>query len=91
MERKKRAEDIAGYMRILLADPKNPLRHDQVAMLLLSSGQLEQAIGHMRDSLRLDPSSAPTHYNLGLALSCSGSSRGAHPVPGSHPAGPRAR
>ena len=69
VERKKRTEDIAGYTKILLADPKNPLRHDQVAMLLLSSGQLEPAIGHMRDSLRLDPSSAPTHYNLGIALS----------------------
>ncbi len=46
VERKKRAEDIAGYTKILLADPKNPLRHDQVAMLLLSSGQLEEAIGH---------------------------------------------
>jgi tetratricopeptide (TPR) repeat protein len=69
VEQKKRAEDIAGYTKILLADPRNPLRHDQVAMLLLSSGQLEPAIGHMRDSLRLDPSSAPTHYNLGLALS----------------------
>jgi tetratricopeptide (TPR) repeat protein len=69
VERKKRAEDIAGYTKILLADPKNPLRHDQVAMLLLSSGQLEPAIGHLRDSLRLDPSSAPTHYNLGIALS----------------------
>jgi tetratricopeptide (TPR) repeat protein len=68
-ERKKRTEDIAGYTKILLADPGNPLRHDQVAMLLLSSGQLEPAIGHMRDSLRLDPSSAPTHYNLGIALS----------------------
>jgi tetratricopeptide (TPR) repeat protein len=69
VERKKRAEDIAGSTKILLADPTNPLRHDQVAMLLLSSGQLEPAIGHLRDSLRLDPTSAPTHYNLGIALS----------------------
>jgi Flp pilus assembly protein TadD len=69
VERKKRAEDIAGYTKILLADPKNPLRHDQVAMLLLSSGQLDQAIVHMRESLRLNARSAPTHYNLGIALS----------------------
>jgi tetratricopeptide (TPR) repeat protein len=69
VERKKRTEDIAGYTRILQADPKNPLRHDQVAMLLLSSGQVDQAIGHLRNSLRLNASSAPTHYNLGIALS----------------------
>jgi tetratricopeptide (TPR) repeat protein len=69
VERKKRAEDLAGYVKILKADPANPLRHDQVAMLLLSSGQTEQAIGHLRESLKLNASSAPTHYNLGLALS----------------------
>jgi tetratricopeptide (TPR) repeat protein len=69
VERKKRTEDIAGYTKILLADPNNPVRHDHVAMLLLSAGQLDQAIGHMRESLKLDPKSAPTHYNLGLALS----------------------
>ena len=38
-------------------------------MLSLQSGQTEQAIGHFRDSLRLNPDSAPTHYNLGIALS----------------------
>ena len=69
VERKKRTEDIAGYTKLLLAERKNPLRHDQVAILLLSAGQLEQAIAHMRESLALDPKSAPTHYNLGLALS----------------------
>jgi tetratricopeptide (TPR) repeat protein len=69
VERKKRAEDIAAYTKILQADPANPIRHDQVAMLLLSAGQVEQATGHLRESLRLHANSAPTHYNLGIALS----------------------
>ena len=69
VERKKRTEDLAGYTKILEADPANPLRHDQVALLLLASGQLDRAVVHLRESLRLNASSAPTHYNLGLALS----------------------
>jgi tetratricopeptide (TPR) repeat protein len=69
VERKKRGEDIAAYTKILQAEPANPIRHDQVAMLLLSAGQVEQAIGHLRESLRLNAGSAPTHYNLGIALS----------------------
>ena len=33
------------------------------------SGRRAEAIAHFRESLRLNPDSAPTHYNLGLALS----------------------
>jgi tetratricopeptide (TPR) repeat protein/mono/diheme cytochrome c family protein len=68
-ERKKRAEDLAGYTKVLHGDPLNPLRHDAVAMLRLEAGQIDQAVVHFRDSLRLNPNSAPTHYNLGIALS----------------------
>jgi Flp pilus assembly protein TadD len=50
-------------------DPTNPLRHDIVGMLHLDGGEYEQAIAHFRESLRLNPLSAPTHYNLGVALS----------------------
>jgi tetratricopeptide (TPR) repeat protein len=67
--RKTRAEDIAAYTRVLATDPKNPLRHDAVAMLYLQDGQPEEALPHFRESLRLNNESAPSHYNLGLALS----------------------
>lgn len=67
--RKTRGEDIAAYTRVLQTDPKNPLRHDAVAMLLLQDGRPQEAIPHFRESLRLNRDSAPTHYNLGLALS----------------------
>ena len=69
VERKKLTEDLEGYTKILEADPANPLRHDQVALLLLGSGQMDRAVVHLRESLRLNASSAPTHYNLGLVLS----------------------
>jgi len=67
--RKTRTEDIAAYTRVLHDDPKNPLRHDAVAMLYLEDGRPQEAVGHFRESLRLNRDSAPTHYNLGLALS----------------------
>jgi tetratricopeptide (TPR) repeat protein len=67
--RKTRTEDIAAYAQVLKSDPRNPLRHDAVAMLYLQDGRTEDAIAEFRESLRLNDESAPTHYNLGLALS----------------------
>jgi Flp pilus assembly protein TadD len=67
--RKMRTVDIAAYTQVLAADPKNPLRHDAVAMLYLQDGQPARAAISFRESLRLNPDSASTHYNLGLALS----------------------
>jgi len=67
--RKTRTEDIAAYTRVLAGDPKNPLRHDAVAMLYLQDGRPQEAVTHFRESLRLNRDSAPTHYNLGIALS----------------------
>jgi Tfp pilus assembly protein PilF len=69
VERKKLVEDLAGFTKVLEGDPRNPLRHDQVALLHLRAGKTDRAIVHLRESLRLNPASAPTHYNLGIALS----------------------
>jgi tetratricopeptide (TPR) repeat protein len=70
--RKARAEDLAAYTRLLDTEPENPLRHDAVAALYLDDGQFDQAIAHFRRSLTLNAASAPTHYNLGYALSVRG-------------------
>ena len=70
--RKAHAEDLAAYTKLLQGDPANPLRHDAVASLYLDAGQMEDAIAHYRQSLRLNDESAPTHYNLGFALSARG-------------------
>lgn len=67
--KKTRGEDIAAYTRVLQGDPKNPLRHDAVAMLYLQDGRPQEAVPHFRESLRLNSDSAPTHYNYGIALS----------------------
>jgi len=70
--RKAHTEDFAAYTKLLQNDPGNPLRHDAVASLYLDAGQLDEAIGEYRQSLRLNGDSAPTHYNLGYALSVRG-------------------
>lgn len=67
--RKTRTEDIAAYTRVMESDPGNPLRHDAVATLYLQDGRAQEAVTHFRESLRLNDESAPTHYNLGVALS----------------------
>jgi tetratricopeptide (TPR) repeat protein len=72
VERKRSTEDLTAYTKLLQADPANPLRHDAVAMLYLEARRLDDAIGHFRQSLELNPSSASTHYNLGYALALRG-------------------
>ena len=70
--RKANAEDLAAYTKMLQGDPENPLRHDAVASLYLDGGMFDEAIAEFRRSLRLNPASAPTQYNLGFALSARG-------------------
>ena len=57
---------------MLRQDPENPLRHDAVASLYLDGSSIDAAIAEFRESLRLNPASAPTQYNLGFALSARG-------------------
>jgi len=69
INQKTRTEDLAAYTKVLQTDPKNPLRHDAVAMLNLQLGHIAEAEAEFRESLRLNPESAPTHYNIGLVFS----------------------
>jgi tetratricopeptide (TPR) repeat protein len=70
--RKANTEDLAAYTKMLRSDLENPLRHDAVASLLLDGGKFDEAVAEFRQSLRLNPDSAPTQYNLGFALSVRG-------------------
>src|SRR5438067_12917196 len=58
-------------------DPSNPVGHDGVGMLYLRDGRATEADAEFIESLRLNPDSAPTHYNRGLALSLLRNFRGA--------------
>ncbi len=70
--RKALAEDLAAYTKLLRAEPDNPLRHDAVGGLYLDARKYDEAIAELRESLRLNGDSAPTHYNLAFALSARG-------------------
>jgi Flp pilus assembly protein TadD len=72
VRRKAHAEDLAAYLKLLRAEPGNPLRHDAVASLYFDAGQIDLAIEHYRTSLGLNAASPQTHYNLGIALAARG-------------------
>ena len=72
VRRKARIEDLEAYNKLLRNDPTNPLRHDAVASLYFDNGQVDEAIAEYSESVRLDPQSAQSQYNLGIALSVRG-------------------
>lgn len=66
--RKAAAEDIAGCEVQLARDPSNAALHDDVAVLYLELGKIDDALSHFAATLRLRPKSAVAHYNVGTAL-----------------------
>ena len=63
VQRKRRAEDLAAYTRLLEAD--RPIRCATTPWRRLSGGAPpDEAIVHFRRSLALNPESAPTHTTL---------------------------
>jgi tetratricopeptide (TPR) repeat protein len=66
------AEDVIGYETMLRSEPKDTELHDDVALLYLSLGRAQEAVGHFRVTDSLKPSAA-AHYNLATALSVAGS------------------
>jgi tetratricopeptide (TPR) repeat protein len=62
------AEDIVGSEMILAADPDQVMEHDEVALHYLDLGKVAEAVGHFRESARLQPDSAAAQYNLGTTL-----------------------
>lgn len=50
---------------------KNPdcwMAHDNLGVILVSRGRLDEAIGHYREALKLRPGNPQSHYDLGIAL-----------------------
>ncbi len=72
-QRKSIAEDILGYEGIIRRDgPAAAGLHDDVALLYLELGRVEEAIGHLEAAVRLQPREAFTRFNLGIALKLAG-------------------
>jgi tetratricopeptide (TPR) repeat protein len=54
-------------------DPENWLHHDNLATLAHDAGRLDEAVGHYRETLRLNPTRTEALINLGSILLSEGS------------------
>ena len=70
--RKMTAEDIVGYETMLKVTPNDAELRDDLAMLYLSRGMVNNAIRNFEISAALKPESAAAHFNLGTALAQGG-------------------
>ncbi len=61
-------EEIIGREHMLERDPTNTALRNDVALLLVVSGNLERAAAHFARTLLLEPDSPAAHYNLGNTL-----------------------
>jgi Flp pilus assembly protein TadD len=58
----------ALFRHALEVTANNPLAHDSLGSALSSKGQVEEAIRHYHEALRLNPVYPEAHYNLGNEL-----------------------
>jgi tetratricopeptide (TPR) repeat protein len=55
--------------------PRSPVARNNLGMALLLQGRIDEALGHFREALALDPGRALSHYNIGFTLSHQGKPR----------------
>ena len=65
-------EDIVGYETLLKVTPDDAELHDDVALLYLGMGMVNNAVRHFELSAALKPESAASHFNLGTARAQAG-------------------
>jgi tetratricopeptide (TPR) repeat protein/mono/diheme cytochrome c family protein len=65
-------EDIVGDEMELRRTPDDVSLHDDVAMLYMAIGRIDQAVMHFTESARLASDTAAAHFNLGTALGAVG-------------------
>ena len=68
LRQKHHRDTVTGYETRLSLSPDDVHLHDDVAQLYLEDGRVEDALHHLRESVRLMPQSAVRHVNLGKAL-----------------------
>ena len=59
---------LDGAEKRLADDPANPARHEELAVRLVATGRVDDAVAHLEDAIRLAPGLASAQYNLGTAL-----------------------
>jgi Tfp pilus assembly protein PilF len=72
VNQKMNTEDIIGYETMLKVTPNDAELRDDVALLYLSRGMVNNAVRHFAISAALKPDSAAAHFNLGTAQAQAG-------------------
>ena len=70
------AEAVAEYERALTANPRHVKSHNNLALALVELGRLEEAAGHFKTSLALEPK-AEIYSDLGFTMARLGRSEAA--------------
>jgi tetratricopeptide (TPR) repeat protein len=65
-------EEVAGHRVMLEADPGNIALRDDLALMLVETGDLAGALNEFKQTLALTPGSAAARYNVGFALLAAG-------------------
>ena len=60
---------IEGYRRFLQSTPDNAEMHNNLGVLLLRKGEVDEAIRHFSEAIRIDPNHRPAQENLDRAQS----------------------
>jgi hypothetical protein len=61
-------EEIVGHEKMIETAPDNVALHDDAALMYVDSGNLDKALKHFSESLRIKPTSPEAHYNVATAL-----------------------
>jgi tetratricopeptide (TPR) repeat protein/mono/diheme cytochrome c family protein len=72
VRRKMAAEDAIGCETLIARQPEYADLRNDAASLYLELGQPRDALRHFEAAARLQPQSAPAHYNVGVALEALG-------------------
>ena len=66
---------LAIWTDTALKAPRSPVAHNNLGMALALAGSVDDALGHFRQALALDPGRALSHYNVGFTLAHQGKPR----------------
>ena len=73
---RRRLEDYRTILAIwtdsVAKAPRNPVAQNNLGMALAFAGRVDEALGHFREALRLDPGRPLSHYNIGYTLAQQG-------------------
>jgi tetratricopeptide (TPR) repeat protein len=69
------ADRVALWRDSVTKNPKAWIAHNNLGYALLQTGELDDAIRHLEEALRLMPDYAGAHYNLGIAFERTGKAR----------------